>query len=102
MARVTVRVHPDWVEGKDTDARADVVAVKLKNGREFSHGVALARGHARVPLTDAELVSKFRECAGLVLRLGTIERCIELVARLERLQNVSELMGLLTPEQRSA
>ena len=95
MERVSLRIHPDWVEGKDTDARPDVVVVKLKDGREYSYGVAFARGHAQVPLTDEELLTKYRECAKLVLRDQEIERCIELIQKLEKLEDIKELMDIL-------
>jgi len=95
MKRVNLRVHPDWVEGKDTDARPDVVLVKLMDGREYSYGVDFARGHAKVPLTDEELLTKYRECAKLVLEDKEIERCVELIKKLEKLEDIKELMDIL-------
>ncbi|GAI06529.1 unnamed protein product, partial [marine sediment metagenome] len=66
MKRVTCRVHPDWVEGKDTDSRPDVVIVKLKNGKELSHEIATPKGSPQIPLSEEELLTKYRECAKFV------------------------------------
>ncbi|MFC2040799.1 MmgE/PrpD family protein, partial [Chloroflexota bacterium] len=95
MKRVSLRIHPDWAEGKDTDARPDIVAIKLADGREYSYGVALAKGHAKVPLTDEEFLAKYRECAKLVLGGRETERCLELINRLDKLEDISELMDIL-------
>ena len=95
MKRVTCRVYPDWAEGKDTKARPQVVIVKLKNGKEYSHAVDVPRGHARLPLTEEELLAKYRECAKVVLKDNEAERCIELVWKLEKLKDVKELMDIV-------
>jgi len=95
MNRVTARVHPDWVEGQSTEARPDVVIVKLKNGKEYSHGVSMAKGHGRSPLTREELLTKYRDCAKLVLGDKDTERCIELIDGLEELKDITELMHIV-------
>ncbi len=95
MRKVSLRIHPDWAEGKDTDARPDIVAIRLVDGREYSYGVALAKGHEKVPLTDEEFLAKYRDCAKLVLGDREIERCLELINKLEELEDISELMDIL-------
>lgn len=95
MKRVVFRVHPDWVEGKDTETRDDVVVTRLKDGREYSCGVANAKGHAKVPLTHEEVQAKYRECANLVLGPQEVEKCLRLIENLENLDSVKELMSIL-------
>jgi len=97
MNRVTLSVHPDWVEGRDTiDKRADLVTVRLKNGKEYSYEVLTAKGASKNPLTEEELLTKYRECAQLALKDEEVERCIELVWKLEELEDVKELMQVVT------
>ncbi len=97
MKRVTFSVHPDWVIGKDTrSTRPDVVKVKLKNGKEYSHEVLTAKGMPQNPLSEVEILGKYRECASLALRDEAVEKCVELVWQLERLENLKELMRTLS------
>lgn len=96
MKRVTLSVHPDWVEGKDTiDNRADVVTVRLQNGREYTHEVLVPKGAPKNPFTEEELLNKYRECAKIVLKDEGIERCIELVWKLEKLEDVKEIIQIV-------
>jgi len=96
MKRVTLSVHPDWAEGKDTkDNRADVVIVRLKDGREYRYEVLTAKGASKKPLTEEELLTKYRECAKLALQDEEVERCIQLVWKLEKLEDMKELMQIV-------
>ena len=95
MKRVICRIYPDWVEGKDNEERPQLVIVKLKNGKEYSHGVDVQKGHAKLPLTEEELLVKYRECARMALRDDEAEQCIELVWKLEKLENIKELMDVV-------
>ena len=95
MRRITCRVHPNWAEGKGTDIRPDVVVVRLKNGKEYSYAVDVPKGHAKLPLTEEELLTKYLKCAKVVLTDAEAERCIELVQNLEKLEDVKELMDLV-------
>ncbi len=96
MKRVSFSVLPDWVQGKDTvDTRADIIIVKLKNGKEYRKEVLVARGGAKSPLSEEELLAKYRECARLALTEKAAERVIELVWKLDRLDSLKELMRVL-------
>ena len=73
------------------------VAIKLRDGREFSHEVDLPKGHPSDPLTPDEIAGKFRECAQHTLSFQNVERCVDLVTNLEFLEDVRTLMDILTP-----
>ncbi len=96
MKRVSVRLYPDWVEGEDPSNRPAIVTVKLKNGKEYSHSVLKAKGHADVPLSWDELLKKYRDCARLVLGDKDVERSIELMANLDKLEDLKEVMEIAT------
>ncbi|MDP2953120.1 MAG: hypothetical protein Q8O76_07385, partial [Chloroflexota bacterium] len=89
-------VHPDWKEGKTSEARPDIVTVKLKDGRVYRQEVDKPRGSPGLPLSHNELLAKYRDCAGLFLSARDVERSIELVENLEKLDNVNELMSIVT------
>jgi len=91
--RVTLAVHCDWVEGKDTAyTRPDVIIVKLKSGTQYTHEVIMPKGSKGNPMSDEELLAKYRDCARLVLDEKTIERCVDLIWELDKLENVKGIM----------
>jgi 2-methylcitrate dehydratase PrpD len=95
MKKVTLSIHPDWIEGESSETRPDVVTVILKDGREYTYQVDKARGHADVPLSWEELLVKYRDCAGLVMEKGDVERSIELLEGLEEIGDIKELMDIV-------
>jgi len=95
MKKVTLSIHPDWIEGESSESQPDVVIVKRNDGREHAYQVDKAKGHADVPLSWDELLVKYRECAGLVMEKGQIERSIELLEGLEELNDIKELMNIV-------
>jgi 2-methylcitrate dehydratase PrpD len=73
-----------------------VVTIKMKNGKEYSHGVLRARGHADVPLSWDELLEKYRDCARVALNDQQVARTIEIMGNLEKIGNVREIASILT------
>jgi hypothetical protein len=57
--------------------------------------VDIPRGDASLPLTDDELLGKYRDCACAQLSQGNIERSVGLVRGLETVGDVGTLMGIL-------
>ena len=55
--------------------------------------VERARGECEVPLTDEEITSKYRDCAGIVLPEDKVQQSLELMLNLEQLQHINELMA---------
>lgn len=70
----------------DTRTLGTIVVEKLHN-----------RGGPSAPLTDAELADKFTDNAGRRLPLGQVDQIIELVARLDTLDDVGELFRATVP-----
>ncbi|MFH1381537.1 MAG: MmgE/PrpD family protein [Chloroflexota bacterium] len=79
----------------EPEAKQDIVRVKLRNGREYSLGIEKARGSYELPLTDEEIIAKYRDCAGLVLTRDRAEQALKMVLRLEYLKNINELMVII-------
>ena len=51
----------------------------------------------KAKMTDDEIINKFRNNASYVLGNNQIDRIIDLVGSLEKIENISELTGLMTP-----
>ena len=68
----------------------------LKNGRTLSARVDAAKGSASMPMTEEEVAEKFRDCAGFAdWPRDRTEKIIELVLKLEALNDIRVLTGLL-------
>lgn len=92
--KVKVIVHEDWEPGWAFFHSS--VIVKLKDGRSYSKGVDVLKGSPEMPLSKEELVTRYKNCAQGILASDQMQRSIDLVFNLENLENVLELMELVT------
>jgi 2-methylcitrate dehydratase len=70
--------------------------VKLKDGREYSHRVDTPKGDPKNPMTDEEILTKFKDCASLAPVPLEVERLLELIHKIESLDDITELMNIMT------
>ncbi|HWP57628.1 MAG TPA: MmgE/PrpD family protein [Candidatus Acidoferrales bacterium] len=73
------------------------VAVELKDGRKVQYTATIQRGHAKNPLTEDEVLEKFRSNAAVRIPHGQAEEVIACVRGLEKLASLRELTKLLVP-----
>jgi 2-methylcitrate dehydratase PrpD len=88
--RVTVIHEPSVADGAEP-----YVDVELKNGDRLSDRVMVARGDHKNPLSEAELVSKFRTTAGQACdaaHVARIEKAVRDIARSDNVRTLDELM----------
>jgi len=71
------------------------VVVRLFDGTEYRHQVDVCKGHPKNPLTHDELLAKYRECADRVLSAEDVARSIDLIEKLEELDDARELIASL-------
>jgi 2-methylcitrate dehydratase PrpD len=89
-------LHPEgWVEGPDL---MQEVAIKLKNGEQYSCKVSLPKGEPENPMTNDELMEKFRNCVEEVLPKAKSEYVSQMVNNLHSFDNIFNLMDILTYE----
>jgi hypothetical protein len=62
----------------------------------------IPRGDPALPLTDDELLTKYRECGRSQLRPDDIERSVGLVLGLETVADIGTLMAILGSPLREA
>ncbi len=72
-----------------------LVKVYLKDGRVLAKRVEEPKGDPKNPVGWAELVAKFRDCAGRVLSPGAVDRLVELIRNLGTLPDIREVAAVL-------
>jgi 2-methylcitrate dehydratase PrpD len=71
------------------------VSVELKNGSRFTYTAQIARGHPQNPMTEEEVLDKFRSNAKQALSHPMSEAVIVKMRNLESVADVKELVQLL-------
>jgi 2-methylcitrate dehydratase PrpD len=82
--------------GPDTEFVGNPVTIRTTDGRSYSARVDIPRGDPALPLTDDELLAKYRDCGRSQLRPDDMERTVDLVLTLERVANIGTLMPALS------
>ena len=81
--------------GPDTEFVGNPVTIRTNDGRSYSARVDIPRGDPALPLTDDELLEKYRDCGRSQLSKDDIERSVGLVLGLEKAPDIAMLMTTL-------
>jgi len=81
--------------GPDTEFVGNPVTIRTTDGQSYSARVDIPRGEPALPLTDDELLSKYRDCGRSQLRPDDMDRTIDLVLGLEKVTDIGTLMTTL-------
>ena len=73
------------------------VTVELKSGGRHSFTTRIAKGDPRNPMTEHEVIEKFRGNAKLVISEDQADKLVAAVRNLEALSTVKDLTGLMIP-----
>ena len=73
----------------------NIITLRLRDGRTLSERVDHPRGHARNPLTDAEVEAKFHALAGARLGHQRAEAAVRLLWQLEEAKARDALRSLV-------
>lgn len=100
MARVQKYVDPALERGTPavaTDPMGDrtTVTIALSDGRALVETVRFARGSPENPMSRAELVAKYDECAAIGLDAARGSRALALLESLDQVPSVATLMDVL-------
>jgi len=77
-----------------------IVTITTEDGRSFTVQEDHAKGRAENPLSDDELIAKFRANAGGAMTDGALDRIVEATFALEEVPTVGEYMKLLVRDKR--
>jgi 2-methylcitrate dehydratase PrpD len=94
LQRVEMRLDPALKPGS-SGARSARVSVRLRSGETFTELCESPKGSRDVPMTAAEMEGKYRECAGRALEDDAIGRSLEMIGRLEDLEDAGALCRVL-------
>jgi 2-methylcitrate dehydratase PrpD len=75
------------------------VTVELKNGTRFTHTARTAKGDPRNPMSEEEVLEKFRSNARSVISEKQSEELLAQMKGLEKLDNVRKIVDLLIPKE---
>ena len=99
VQRVAVRDLMARVKTVPTEgAFASRVVLTLRGGEQLEATVNRTHGNPADPLTDAERLGKFRECAATLASTAQQDRIIDLAGRLDELPDVAELASALAAD----
>lgn len=88
-AKVKVIFHPEWSPGLDAAFHIPVT-IRLQNGKVYSKEVAKPAEPSR-----EEVIRTYRGLAEPILKMTEIERSIDMILTLQKLEDISELMNIL-------
>ena len=72
------------------------VRISTEDGRSYSIMCEEPPGSPGKPVSDQDLFMKYRECTRGILDEERVEQSMCVILDLEKMQNVKELIGLLT------
>jgi len=97
LMRKVERILDPEIEAKGFEKIRSTVEVDLTDGRKLvEHADERYRGGPDLPFTRDELYEKWSDCASLVLPQSHVDKVFELVDTLEKLPDVTTLVGALT------
>ncbi len=76
-----------------------IVTITMEDGSSFTKQADHAKGRAESPLSDEELIAKFRANASHVMSEGQMDKVVEATFALEDIDNVGAYMKLLTRDR---
>jgi 2-methylcitrate dehydratase PrpD len=95
MKRVVHYAEPE-IDPPDQAFRAAAkVTINLQNGQVLVKKVEKAKGSPDHPLSFEELAQKFRVCAKGNISEDQIDKTIQVVAEMENVSDINQIMGLL-------
>lgn len=95
LIRKVKYVHPPEMGAGLVDLRGEVV-IKLKDDSVYSQRVSTTKGSPENPLSQDELVRKYRDCVRYHLSPADTDKSLNLLLNLESLGDIAELMDSLT------
>src|SRR5439155_16902144 len=94
VQRVKVERHPE-LSARYPEAVGNIVTVRLRGGSALSQRVDYPRGHAKNPLTDAEVEAKFHTLTDPLLGRERAEAALSWLWRLEEARELGEFPPLI-------
>ena len=88
-------VHPPEM-GLGLTNRGGELVIKLQNGEVHSRKIDIAKGAPENSLSKEEMDNKYRDCVRLSLSPEDTDKSLRLLAHLESVDNIAEIMDIFT------
>lgn len=101
ISKIKLYNHPDLPASPDpsrisaAQLSRTYITIKLANGKEYSCWAETARGYADKPLTEEEILERYRGFASLVVAARPVEQTIKIVKSLDKVMDIGKLMSYL-------
>jgi len=96
------RVTPKLDESlRQKGIQASIVEIKTKGGEVYSKHAGIPYGNPKNPMIMEDLIEKFRECVSYAaepIPKSNVERGINLILNLEKVDDISQVIRLFTKE----
>ncbi len=89
----------EGMNAKYPEGIPNLVRVQLRDGRAFEDEVTFPTGHARKPMTDDEVVAKFKSLAGPLLPEARITEILDRCWNLDKQSEIGSLLSLFAIEK---
>ena len=90
--RIHAYAHPDLASAKAGDLTS-YLELTTQDGRCFRERLVTYRGHSDNPMSDEEMETKFRRCAGRRLSGRRVEAAVEAIWGLDKLTDLGPLLA---------
>lgn len=97
MKKIKMVAHPDLAE-IPMPSRS-IITIKMKDGREFLKRVDAAKGSPENPLSKEEIVKKYRDCSEPVIGREKVDRSIDMIWNLDKIEDINQLMDMVSAEK---
>jgi 2-methylcitrate dehydratase PrpD len=77
--------------GEEIEPMSARVVIKLKDGKEYSHTIRKPKGDPENPISQQDLILKYKDCASRVLPDRVTEQSLRLLLNLESLKDLTDL-----------
>jgi 2-methylcitrate dehydratase len=95
MNRIRVLAHDEFT-GRFPQALVSEIEIRTRAGDRFVERAEYPKGHAKNPMTDADVVAKFRDLSADVLRPPRLDAALGTMWRLEECARVGSVLDLFT------
>lgn len=102
LPKVKAKIDEEIDEEHPNIVGPALVTIRTVDGREFSKKVYYPRGHTANPMTEKELIGKFRNCAeyGKVrIPKVSLDRTIDIILNLENVEDVASIPALISKKK---
>lgn len=95
MTRIRVAEHGEFTRRFPQQLVSEIEVVN-RAGERFIERAEFPKGHARNPMTDADVVNKFRDLSSEVLSPAQVGAALDALWRLENADRIGSVLDLFT------